>query len=74
MWSWLRRRGSKPPPGPASTAGQREADKALDKEDAKLREVQKRTGEIMSLADELQRMGRQNDFASRLREAMGGGH
>lgn len=70
MLSWLK--GRRKHPAPAATAGQREADKALDKETRKLRTVQGRTNEILEAAEELKALGARNDFAARLRDAMGG--
>ena len=71
MRNWLRGR-RKDSSGPASTAGQREADKALDKETQKLRTAEGQTDEILAAAETLKRLGEQNDFAVRLRRAMGG--
>ncbi len=70
MPNWLKRKGSKP--APAATAGQDAADKALDKETQKLRKVNAKTDEIMEAAGVLKHLGDQNDFAVRLRRAMGG--
>lgn len=70
MLSW--RRGRRKDRAPASTAGQREADRALAKEDRKLRAVRGRTSEILEAAEELKALGSKNDFAARLRDALGG--
>lgn len=71
MLSWLKRKGSKTS-APAQSAGQRSAERAVKREDDKLREVDERTGEIIAAARELRALGTQNDFAGRLRRAMGG--
>jgi hypothetical protein len=65
---WLKRK-SEPP---AATAGQATADKALDKATQELRTVNAETSEILETVGKLRRLGEQNDFAARLREAMGG--
>jgi hypothetical protein len=71
VWNWLKRKGSKPG-APAVSAGQFAADKALEKEDRKLREMNGRTGEIIGAAESLKALGVQNDFAVKIRRAMGG--
>ncbi len=63
---WLKRRSEGP------TDGQREADKELGKAEARLERVKDDTREILTVADRLRRMGDHNDFAARIREAMGG--
>jgi hypothetical protein len=68
--SWLKRKGSKTAPAPS--AGQRTADRALAHEDRKLREADGRSSEIMSAVRELRALGVQNDFAGKVRRAMGG--
>jgi hypothetical protein len=68
--NWLKRKGSKPSPAP--TAGQREADRAADREGAKLREVRKETRAIIEAAERLKALGESNDFAARIRHALGG--
>lgn len=70
MWGWLKRKGSKTAPAPS--AGQRTADRAVEHEGRKLREVERGNDEIMSAARELRALGIQNDFAGKLRRAMGG--
>lgn len=57
---------------PAATAGQNTAEKALGKAERELETVNEQTGEILGAAAKLARLGAQNDFAARLREAMGG--
>lgn len=66
---WLKRRSR---PVPAATAGQREADKALEKAEQRLEETTGETRAILDAADKLRRLGETNDFAARIREAMGG--
>lgn len=66
----MRWRKNKRPP--AATAGQTEATKALDKAEAGLEEVKKDEREIMATAAKLRRLGQDNDFAARIREALGG--
>lgn len=69
MLRWLKRRSDT---SPASTAGQDEADKALEKADASLRRAEGETSEILQTAEHLKRLGRQNDFAARISKALGG--
>lgn len=66
---WLHRKTDRVP---ASTAGLREADKALGKAEARLEQVQGETPVIMEAAHRLKRLGERNDFAQRIREALGG--
>ena len=54
------------------SAEQREASRAVAREDRKFREVTAETSGIMREVEELKRLGRQNDFAAKLRQAMGG--
>lgn len=70
MLSWLKRKKDKPLP--AATAGQAEAAKALDKAEAGLEKAQRDGREILAQAEKLRRMGQENDFAARIREALGG--
>lgn len=71
MLRWLKRKGNKDMP-PAATAGQVEASKALGKAEAGLERVNKEGREILASAEKLRRLGDTNDFAARIREAMGG--
>lgn len=68
MLSWLRTRRKARPPD----AGQRAADKALANENKKLGAVTRESRTIREEARELKRLGEQNDFAGKLRRAMGG--
>lgn len=56
----------------ASTAGQREADKALGKAEERLERAEGDTHEILVVAERLKRLGEHNDFAARIKEALGG--
>ena len=67
---WLKRKVSKRPRLP--TKGQREADRALGRAEEALRTARSETSEILESTEELKRLGRQDDFAARIREAMGG--
>lgn len=71
MLQWLKRKGSKAPP-PAASAGQAEASKALDKAEKGLAEVRGEEREILASAETLRRLGQQNDFAARIKNALGG--
>lgn len=71
MLRWLKRKGSEPLP-PAATAGQAEASKALDKAEQGLAEAKRGEREILATAETLTRLGRQNDFAARIKNALGG--
>lgn len=66
---WLKRKSDPPP---AATAGQTEATKALDKAEAGLEQVHREEHEILAAVEKLKRLGQQNDFAARIRDAMGG--
>lgn len=66
---WRKRRSEE---APASTAGQREADKALGKAEARLERTHEDTHEILTVADRLRHLGERNDFAQRIKEALGG--
>lgn len=66
---WLKRKNK---PLPAATAGQAEAAKALGKAEAGLERAHKDEREIMAAAAKLRRLGQDNDFAARIREALGG--
>lgn len=65
---WLKRRTERP----VSTSGQREADKALGKAEARLERAQDDTHEILDVADVLRRLGERNDFAQRIKQSLGG--
>lgn len=67
--SWLKRKTKRTP---VATAGQHEASKALGKAEERLEQAEKRDHEIMVAAEKLRRLGDQNDFAARIREALGG--
>lgn len=56
---------------PASV-GQREADRALGAADASLEQAHHGTREVREAARELKRLGDRDDFAARIRQAMGG--
>lgn len=73
--SWLRtlmsrfRGGSHPaPPSPELT----EAERALERTERRLGMIKGETPAILGVADQLVRLGEQNDFAARLRVALGG--
>lgn len=71
--SWLKRKNKQAPEEPETPgAGQSEAIRALDKAEAGLERVQGETREILSAVRELKKLGEKNDFAARIREAMGG--
>lgn len=55
-----------------STTGQREADKALGKAEERLERAEDDTREILVVAARLKRLGEHNDFAARIRQALGG--
>lgn len=55
-----------------STAGQREADRALGRAEERLEQVQNDTREILVVARRLRLLGERNDFAQRIKEALGG--
>lgn len=69
MLRWLKRKETEPP---AASAGQAEASRALDKAEQGLAEVKSGEREILATAERLTSLGRQNDFASRIRDALGG--
>lgn len=71
MLHWLKRKGSEAPP-PAASAGQTEAAKALGKAEQGLAEVKREGREILATAEKLRRLGQQNDFAARIKDALGG--
>jgi len=56
----------------ASTPGQREADRALGKAEERLERTEDDTREILEVARKLRRLGEQNDFAQKIKEALGG--
>lgn len=66
---WLKRKETEPP---AESAGQTEADRALGRAEERLERVQGETREILATAEKLRRLGQTNDFAARIREALGG--
>lgn len=66
---WLKRKSKEPP---AASAGQTEAAKALGKAEASLERAHEGEREIMATAAKLRRLGQENDFAARIREALGG--
>lgn len=68
MLSWLKVRRKSPP---AKTAGQKEADRALVGEDRKLAKANTETSAILEAAGALKRLGEQNDFAARIKHALG---
>lgn len=72
MLGWLKIRRKRMAAAPACTAGQHEANKALDAETRKLQAIRKETRTIRATAEVLKGLGEQNDFAGRLRDAMGG--
>lgn len=67
--SWLKRKKAE---DTTATAGQHEASKALGKAEERLEKVEARGDEIMSAAETLRRLGDHNDFAARIKEALGG--
>lgn len=67
--NWLKRKASRTTP---STAGQREAGRALAREEEKLRRITAETSEILEAAEKLKRLGSRNDFAARIHRALGG--
>lgn len=68
--SWLKRK--KDERSATVTPEQHEASKALGKAEERLEQAEERTREIMSAVGELKRLGDRNDFAARIREALGG--
>jgi hypothetical protein len=68
----MRWKKGKRTPAPASTAGQSAADKALGKAEARLERAQDDTHEILAVTEHLMRLGERNDFAQRIKEALGG--
>lgn len=68
MLSWLRTKRRPHPDEP----GQEAAEQALEHEDRKLGAVHRQTRTIHSEAGALKRLGEENDFAGKLRRAMGG--
>lgn len=68
MLSWLKVRRNR---SPAKTAGQREAEKALVGEDRKLAKTETETSAILEAAGTLKRLGESNDFAARIKHALG---
>lgn len=69
--SWLKRKSKTTVDAPDS-AGQNEASRALGKAEERLEKVQDRGDEIMLAAETLRRLGDHNDFAARIKEALGG--
>ena len=68
--NWLKRTSRRHRPEP--TAGQDEADQALTEAREGLREIRKGEREILAAAEKLKRLGESNDFAARIKEALGG--
>lgn len=68
--NWLKRKASRR--DAPSTAGQREAGRALAREEEKLRRITAETSEILEAAEKLKRLGSRNDFAARIHRALGG--
>lgn len=68
MRGWLRKKPEKRP----ACSGQQDADRAVEQERAKLAAAHNETRKIHAEAGALKRLGEQNDFAGKLRRAMGG--
>lgn len=73
--SWLRTlmsrfRRTRYPAAPSSEL--REAERALARTERRLGMIKGETPAILGLADQLEQLGDQNDFAARLRTALGG--
>ena len=66
---WLKRKKGEPH---QESAGQAAADRALGRAEERLERTRDETREILATAEKLRRLGQTNDFAARLREAMGG--
>lgn len=66
--SRLRRPRCPAPPSPEL----REAERIRDLTEDRLWTVRDKTSEIIAVANRLERLGEQNDFAARLRSALGG--
>jgi hypothetical protein len=67
---WLKWRTHRRPDPPS--AEQREASRAVAREDRKFREITAETSGILEEVERLKRLGSQNDFAAKIRQAMGG--
>lgn len=65
---WLRRRTDHP----SETAEQRRAERAVEEESRKLRKAETETGAIIEAAEKLKALGQANDFAARIKHALGG--
>jgi hypothetical protein len=73
--NWLRKliselRSRRRPSSPSPEL--REAERIRTWTDDRLGTIKSRTPEILGVADQLKRLGEQNDFAARLRSALGG--
>lgn len=71
--SWLRTlisRLRRRPPAPSPEL--REAERALARTEQRLGVIKGETSAILGIADQLVQLGEQNDFAARLRTALGG--
>lgn len=73
--NWLRTlisrfRRSRPPAPPSPEL--REAEQALARTERRLGTIKDQTPAILGIADQLVQLGAQNDFAARLRTALGG--
>jgi F0F1-type ATP synthase membrane subunit b/b' len=66
---WLKRRHK---PDPDCSAGQLEAEQALARESQKLAKAHTETSAILEAAGALKDLGTQNDFAARIKHALGG--
>ena len=60
------------PRRPAPSSELREAERIRQWTEDRLGEVRNETSEIIDVANQLKRLGEQNDFAARLRNALGG--
>jgi hypothetical protein len=71
--SWLRTlisRLRRRPPAPSPEL--REAERALERTEQRLGVIKGEASAILGIADQLVQLGEQNDFAARLRTALGG--
>jgi hypothetical protein len=68
LLGWLRKTPKQRP----ADSGQSAADRAVKHEQTKLAAAHKETRKIHAEAGTLKRLGEQNDFAGKLRRAMGG--
>lgn len=67
--NWLKRKSERKA---TVTPDQHEASKALGKAEERLEQAENRGREILATAEKLRRLGDHNDFAARIREALGG--